>query len=81
MDEPNLSLTSVELPHAKITEAVVPATDDRLALLVGFMIHVYGLPYHRVFTAKGNLYNVHADKSAALADLTDLAAAVLARRN
>jgi hypothetical protein len=79
MDEPNLLLTSVELPHAKVTEAVVPATADRLALLVGFMLHVYGLPYYRVYTARGGLHNVHEREAGAIADLDGLAAVALAR--
>lgn len=79
MDEPNLLLTSVELPHAKVTEAVVPATADRLALLVGFMLHVYGLPYFRVYTARGGLHGFHMGEPAAIADLEALAEVALAR--
>lgn len=79
MDGTSLTLTSVELPHAKVTEAAVPATNDRQALLVGFVFHVYGHPYHRVFTARGGLHNVHEHEAGAIADLDGLAVAALAR--
>jgi hypothetical protein len=79
MDAPNLALTSADLPHAKVTEAVVPATADRLALLVGFLLHVHGLPYFRVYTARGGLHGFHTNESAAIADLEALAERVLAR--
>lgn len=79
--KPALSLTPLTTKRAKFTEAVLPAADDRPELLVGFVLHVYGFPHHRVFTAKGNLYNMHMTEPEAVEDLRKLASRLLAQQD
>lgn len=79
-ETPQITLCPVATAHAILTEATIPAADDQPSMLVGFMLHVPGNSYYRVFTASGNLYGVHMDEAIAVDDLRTYAAQLMRRR-
>lgn len=74
--EPELTLCAAVTEHSVLTE-VTALTAAGEPILVGFIFHVR--EYYRLFTAAGNLYDVHMDETRALDGMRQYAARLLLR--